>query len=155
MKTKNKMITIVLIGILALCTVMTSATTMLAEPTVAMAASKKNNKFYVYIKTPSVSASLLARKDQTISKTKWMSYMYHNKGPEKFSIKKCYGKYMLGKYYSEYDMKRFFTIDNQGTITVRRGLPKGRYTIVVNITDTGNSIYASKSWTKNVRINVR
>ena len=96
-------------------------------------------------KKPSVSAAKLAKKSQTIKRSKAIA------------VKKAAGKvtYKLKKV-SKAKYRKYFKVDKKkGSIKVKRGLGKGTYKLKVAVTAAGNDAYGPLTRTVTVKVRVK
>ena len=100
---------------------------------------KKDNPLTVKSKSPSVNASILEWKQQTI------------KASDAFTIKNAQGTVTYKKKSGSSDMLSINS--STGRITVKKGTKAGTYKIVVAVTAAGNDQY--KAGTKTVTVNVK
>ena len=97
------------------------------------------NTMIVKAKKPTVKASSLAKKKQTIKKAKAFSIQY---AQGLVSFKKVSGSKKL-------------KISSKGVITVAKGTKKGTYKIKVKVTASGSEIFKKGSRTVTVKVRVK
>ena len=51
--------------------------------------------------------------------------------------------------------KNKITVSKDGTVTVKKGLKKGKYSIKVKVTASGNDSYKARTKTVTVKVNVK
>ena len=91
----------------------------------------------VKVKTATVKYKSLKKKNQSVSVKKI------------FVIKKAKGKVT----YSKVSGNKKITISKSGKVTVKKGLKKGKYKVIVNVKSSGDTTYYSK--TKKVTITIK
>ena len=72
-----------------------------------------------------------------------------------FSVSKAKGTVTYKLVKKDKKAKNKITVSKKGVVTVKKGLKKGKYTIYVNVTAAGNSLYAPMTKKVRVKISVR
>ena len=100
---------------------------------------RKDQTMVVKAKSPSVKASKLKKKKQTIKKTK------------AFTIKNAQGAVTFRKKSGS----KKLSISSKGVITVKKGTKKGTYKMVVVVTAAGNAAYKAGAKMVTVKVKVK
>ena len=101
--------------------------------------NKRNNTLTAGGKKITVNKSAVKKKNKKITRKKAITV---SKAIGKVTYKKASGNKKL-------------TVAKNGTITIRKGLSKGTYTLKVKVTAAGNSTYKAKTKTVAVKIKVK